>query len=353
MKLFLNLLVLLSLLTTIVAGAQTITEDSFTISDFLLDDVNTPFVYEVTPDADSTVTFTLTGSSSYAPKIEIYDLLGETKNVPLYVQTAERGKTATITFMTRASKDAPITYTVNLITKGGMPGAEYTFTYVQIHQNDAGTGTDAPETFKESYPLTKTGTYEGFFGGADTVDFYNIDMKEGETITFTLTAAKQGTLGIIITDDAYQTKVDTGRFLDPAINDATLFGSFTSLRDQNVKININGDIPYTLMYSSDRDEGTTSVDLESNPMPPPPVPITPPAPKPAVQEEKKEPKPQLSPDQKRSQIIVMIVAAVLGITLLTTLVILHFHKDKRNFLKAKEDLKKKKEGAQKEEDKKP
>jgi hypothetical protein len=87
----------------------------------------------------------------------------------------------------------PAAYSIHVQGMGGFsPGeilGEYTLRVQLWDQNDAGSGTDAPETYEKALPLpiAEPGTYvfdENFISGtADTYDIYKIFIKPNHSLT--------------------------------------------------------------------------------------------------------------------------------------------------------------------------
>ena len=267
------------LLSLSLAGAVAINGSTFSTHDYISggqDSVS----YEVTPAADRIITVAVSGSNGYAPKLSVYE---NEEEVPLETVTAKRGRTAKTTFTSPGEEDDPITYRFVIDLRDGLVDADYTFSYDEAKQDDAGSGTDAPELFDKALPLMN-GTYKGFLGGSDSVDLYELHVMGEETITFTLKAEQKGSLGIALVDAGLVKKIDVRKFLDPETNDSSLIATFSSPREQDVSINVNGNVPYTLSIATDREPEQEEVKTPLPPLPPQPPAINDSEPTPEAQE---------------------------------------------------------------------
>lgn len=242
-------------------SALAITENPYTYSDYVAQEE--AIYFEVMPEHDQQVLFTLKGSNGYAPVLELYD----EENTLLDTATAARGKTAELLLISANEKTTLQTYTVKVVLTKGLEGAEYTFGYTSASQNDAGSTQDAPESFKDAL-LIQEGSYEGFLGGPDAQDMYLISLEKDETITLTLEAEETGSLGIVLTDSSYFKKIDVRSYLDVTSDETLLTASYTSLQEQEAFLSIEGDVAYLLAIESDKVEEPVIEIIEQEPLPP-------------------------------------------------------------------------------------
>lgn len=234
------------LLLPLVFGAtytpdQTIDQTSFTYTKAATADGD-DYIFSVTPEAYQTFTTTLNGEGSYYPVLWLWDPQEEEALIQL---DGTPGEELSFTYTTGEYKGAPKTYYLIINTRSGSEGASYTFTYHVQTQDDAGTGGDATKRFKEG-PLLTIGTYEGFLGDEDEIDYYSMALTQGENLTVTITPTGKGILHFTLIDGKMTTTIDKKALVEGQV----LVAPYPSPRTQTVYLGIAGDVPYTLDLKS-------------------------------------------------------------------------------------------------------
>jgi hypothetical protein len=259
-------LLFLVLAASIVSGIEpvTITEQSFEVSRTIM----TPselHVFTVKPSSFYHMNLSLTGNTDYVLRLIVH----EGRNV-LHKQEVFPGEAGFLTFT--AGRLVEYTITVESFRSEGQ---SFTFTYDEYPQNDAGSGRDAPDEFLKGVPLTP-GTYQGFLGGGDVIDYYSVSLKTQEHINITVIPSGKEPIHIRITDERFRVNIRERS----ATEADSLVVSFESPVDQVISLGVEGLEPYTLILESslDREQDVVSGDDVSTPSadddtPPPPPPF--------------------------------------------------------------------------------
>ncbi|MBD3209390.1 hypothetical protein GF367_03140 [Candidatus Woesearchaeota archaeon] len=281
----------------------TITDDEFAVTEAVVPGGD-EFVYAVAPGDFKVFTVMLSGSALYTPWLDVYDPDEEE-----FITKLEGNPGDVLSYSYVSGMDGREPREYYFVVNGlGDTGQQFTFSYAARGQDDAGIGEDAPARFVSS-ELIVLGEHAGELGDEDEKDSFSLEMHADESFTFTLTPADKGLLGLSLVDGSGFEKIDKSGMLE----DEVLTASYDSLREQTAYLTVSGDVPYTLLIESDREEEDVA---------PPPAPPAPPADEPLTVADSATPGEDssaldLQGDQEQRQrsgslVVALVVVLVLG-----------------------------------------
>lgn len=118
-----------------------------------------------------------------------------------WIRDISPGTTAALlSFQTSDAYSGFFIFKISHLHYGVIDGISYAFCVNLTPENDAGSGTDVPDSIKDAYSLPGPGTYSGVIMDNDVADMYAVNLTAGQTISYTLTNEGAGKITLTVED---------------------------------------------------------------------------------------------------------------------------------------------------------